>query len=356
MGLRFFQAEQSFRDSLALANADGNSYIAIASLVNLADVLYLQARLHEAENVCRGGLNRFGETPDARDWTWTLSRIYFQQNRLEQALQMANRAIELSSQAQDDVVHSRALVQRAMIHQAVGKRKSAWADLDSADQLARGQQDPVILRAVIRQRTLFSADEQDLVSARKWLDVLAQYGAQPFPFYLSYTAGRVLLAEGKLIEAEEKFAEAARGLLDADFVLVRIEVQVWWTECLQALGRPAEALVLFTKVTQAAQTENVIRPFIEAREGLLPLLTESKQEGYGWVREALQGRDEPAGTLSLTRREREILALLAAGLSNREMAARLVIAEGTLKRHIANLYRKLGVHNRAQAIHRYQNQ
>jgi ATP/maltotriose-dependent transcriptional regulator MalT len=38
------------------------------------------------------------------------------------------------------------------------------------------------------------------------------------------------------------------------------------------------------------------------------------------------------------------------GMSNHEMAEKLVIAEGTLKRHIANLYQKLGVHNRAQAI------
>ncbi len=53
---------------------------------------------------------------------------------------------------------------------------------------------------------------------------------------------------------------------------------------------------------------------------------------------------------ALTRREKEILQLLAIGLSNQEMAERLFIAEGTLKRHIANLYQKLGVHNRAQAI------
>jgi LuxR family transcriptional regulator of csgAB operon len=52
----------------------------------------------------------------------------------------------------------------------------------------------------------------------------------------------------------------------------------------------------------------------------------------------------------LTRREREILQLLSMGLSNQEMAEKLVIAEGTLKRHIANLYQKLGVHNRTQAV------
>ena len=56
----------------------------------------------------------------------------------------------------------------------------------------------------------------------------------------------------------------------------------------------------------------------------------------------------------LSPREKEILQLLANGLSNQEMAEQLVIAEGTLKRHVANLYQKLGVHNRAQAI-RYLN-
>jgi len=55
----------------------------------------------------------------------------------------------------------------------------------------------------------------------------------------------------------------------------------------------------------------------------------------------------------LTRREREILQLLAMGLSNQEMAEKLVIAEGTLKRHVANLYQKLGVHNRTQAIRHF---
>ena len=58
----------------------------------------------------------------------------------------------------------------------------------------------------------------------------------------------------------------------------------------------------------------------------------------------------------LTRREKEILDLIEMGMSNREMAERLVIAEGTLKRHVANLYQKLGVHNRAQAIKQFYRQ
>ena len=60
----------------------------------------------------------------------------------------------------------------------------------------------------------------------------------------------------------------------------------------------------------------------------------------------------PAAGLALTSRERQILRLLAAGLSNRAMAAELVIAEATLKRHVSNLYGKLEAHSRTQALAR----
>jgi len=72
--------------------------------------------------------------------------------------------------------------------------------------------------------------------------------------------------------------------------------------------------------------------------------------------EKIRGKSTQAQGLVLTRREKEILQLLAIGLSNQEMAEKLVIAEGTLKRHVANLYQKLGVHNRAQAIRQYNQQ
>lgn len=55
----------------------------------------------------------------------------------------------------------------------------------------------------------------------------------------------------------------------------------------------------------------------------------------------------------LTRRETEILALLAEGLSNRSISDRLVISEGTVKFHVANILRKLRVANRAEAASRY---
>lgn len=57
--------------------------------------------------------------------------------------------------------------------------------------------------------------------------------------------------------------------------------------------------------------------------------------------------DGPDG---LTPREREVLGLIAEGLSNRAIAERLVISEATAARHVFNMFTKLGVHTRAQAV------
>jgi len=356
MGLNFFQAEQSFRDSLAFADADGNSYIAIASLGNLADVLYLQARLHDAEAVCSEALKRFGDSPDACDWHWTLGRICFQHNRMEEALLHIDRAAELSAEAQDATLQSRALLQRSLIHHALGKKKLRQADLASADKLARGLQDQVILRSVIRQRALFAAEDSDFEAAKQWMKTLLQDGKAPFPFFQSYAAGRLFLAEGKPKKAEAEFASALNDLHAADFVLVRIEFMVWQAVCLGELGRLAEALRVLKHAMKAAQTENVIRPFVEARQGVLKLVEQNARDEFAWLVESVHGNGKRAEGPPLTRREREILQLLAVGLSNQEMAERLVIAEGTLKRHIANLYQKLDVHNRSEAIMHFHQQ
>ena len=51
----------------------------------------------------------------------------------------------------------------------------------------------------------------------------------------------------------------------------------------------------------------------------------------------------------MTPREREVLALLAEGLTNREIAVRLVVSEHTVHRHVTNILRKLDVPSRAAA-------
>ena len=53
----------------------------------------------------------------------------------------------------------------------------------------------------------------------------------------------------------------------------------------------------------------------------------------------------------LTPREAEVLSLVAEGLSNREIASTLVVSEATVKTHINHVFAKIGVRDRAQAVH-----
>ena len=58
----------------------------------------------------------------------------------------------------------------------------------------------------------------------------------------------------------------------------------------------------------------------------------------------------PGARAGLTQRESEVLALLVQDLSNRGIAARLVVSEETVKTHVRGIYRKLGVPDRAGAV------
>jgi DNA-binding NarL/FixJ family response regulator len=57
--------------------------------------------------------------------------------------------------------------------------------------------------------------------------------------------------------------------------------------------------------------------------------------------------------MDLRPREREIMGLIADGLSNRQIAARLVITEKTVKNHICSIYQRFGVSDRSQAVNRW---
>jgi len=65
--------------------------------------------------------------------------------------------------------------------------------------------------------------------------------------------------------------------------------------------------------------------------------------------QAVLGRP-PVDAGVLTRRELEVLDLVAEGLMNKEVAAQLVVSPATVRKHLENVYAKLGVHTRTAAV------
>jgi DNA-binding NarL/FixJ family response regulator len=115
----------------------------------------------------------------------------------------------------------------------------------------------------------------------------------------------------------------------------------------EALRTGASGFLL--KDVTAAQLVEGVRVVAAGEAMLAPTVTRRLLERFGAV---LPGGEEPTplSLRSLTAREREILTLLASGLSNAELAARLYLSEPTIKTHLSSIFRKLGVRDRVQAV------
>ena len=83
---------------------------------------------------------------------------------------------------------------------------------------------------------------------------------------------------------------------------------------------------------------------------LSAVLAAARQQSQGGM--AGGAPQEPAGKPVLSPRERQILTLLAEGRSNKELAARLLVAESTVETYLHRINTKLGTRNRTQAIAR----
>ena len=88
------------------------------------------------------------------------------------------------------------------------------------------------------------------------------------------------------------------------------------------------------------------RDFGERDRGLLTLLRPHLAEAYRTAQ--LRGQDRP----QLTRRQRELLALVAEGYTNAQVGRRLGVSEGTVRRHLENIYTRLQVSSRTAAVAR----
>ena len=143
-----------------------------------------------------------------------------------------------------------------------------------------------------------------------------------------------------------------------------------WTEMLilkalllQKLGKSSAALQVMETAVHTGSVFDYQRLFLSDGHPVLKLLAKllkmkiepdfcrkilkaETKKGIPKTAEQAQGNEDQI----ITRREREILYYVAKGDSNEEIAARLVISLATVKKHLSNLYKKLGVSSRRQAV------
>jgi LuxR family maltose regulon positive regulatory protein len=129
----------------------------------------------------------------------------------------------------------------------------------------------------------------------------------------------------------------------------------------EALGEGQKALVKLEEALQYARNGGFLRVFVDLGAPMQALLSELRRRGFepGYIDRILRAfPDAPIASSPkqpdlpelLTLREIEILELLAQRLTNREIAEQLVLSTGTVKQHLYNIYQKLNVKNRRQAI------
>jgi LuxR family maltose regulon positive regulatory protein len=118
------------------------------------------------------------------------------------------------------------------------------------------------------------------------------------------------------------------------------------------MGRPlSEVLQLLVGQHTISQPTEFTQVY--ERELLNTFLQEETARRELAVEPAFASRAPAEPMLSaLTDRELEVLQLLAEGLSNKQIAAKLVVAPSTVKQHLKNIYSKLDVHSRTQAVAR----
>ncbi len=176
------------------------------------------------------------------------------------------------------------------------------------------------------------------------------------------TLARLKLRRGDTVDAEAQLNRFLASRRDEDDALVCLAAEILSSECALALGDVAEAGVRLNRAVAAAQPQNLTEPF--AAEGkpvqdlVRGVVRRSGMGAFGpkvaaFVNRVVAmpadaGAPPRAGVLSS--RETDVLALLARGLSNKEIAREIGITEATTKFHLKRLFAKLGASRRTMAV------
>jgi LuxR family maltose regulon positive regulatory protein len=366
---RLEQAESGFLAAADMAEMAGVAYLSVNARCEAAMVRLVQGRLNEAEELCRDTLAQVNEArgpipPAGLAWA-ILGNIFRERHELERATCFLDTAIELAREGglMDDL--QQAYLGQARLQLARGNPGQAQDFLKKSLLILKSFRMPRLIRLSQALEAWAALQLGDLPSALKISRQLEREGLASNPDDLIHererlTVARVLLAENQLAEARHCLAPvclAARnagrnGSLMEALVLL---AQIAWrqgdeSECCQHL---AEAIGL-------ARPQGYVRLFADEgtpmRQMIAACLKHKGMLAFRPYCERVLAAMEPADQTDFPERispqELRILRMIAEGESNQMIAARLNISLGTAKWHIHNLYAKLEVSSRTQAINR----
>jgi LuxR family maltose regulon positive regulatory protein len=376
---------QLLEEKVSLSGEDTNAeavsilVVKLAAALMLSEALVTHGQLGRAIETCQHGLSLVQDKVLEPPWSsmagflhMRLSRILCERNQLEAATQHITAAREISQRSGNKEAQACASVILGLIRQAKGDDKGALNLVREAERIAPRNDLSQHSISTLPWRIRISFARGDFTAAAQLIQAydltLNTSPGGPLEALLQETVGTTLghvsLCEGKFSEAEISLARVQDEAERSGRAGNVIEILLLRALAARAVGNVAQAIALLNTALKLAEPEGYVRVFVDLGMPMAALLKEAISRGItsNYVRGLLaefERKKRPVKTPvyqpmveSLTERELEVLHLLADGLSNEEIAGKLVLTVSTIKSHAHNIYAKLGVRTRAQAIKR----
>jgi LuxR family maltose regulon positive regulatory protein len=294
-----------------------------------------------------------------------LSQVTYEWNDLENALEQAQSCLALNLKAGQETFQAKGSVMLARLEHIRGNTKTAVENMNIAEKLMKEHHFAFKYTVWVKYalvRLWIALGNLEKASQIVQESGITSHDEIPFlrePEFLALL--RLLLTQG---DYDASLALSKRLLQKAETGKRMgrvIEVLVLLALIFQGRKETEQALAVLKRALSLAKPERYIRTFVDEGEPMAKLLhlARSQQIETEYVSALLSVFEKTTGTTQpppklltepLTTREVEVLKLIAAGCSNQDIAGQLVISIPTVKRHISNIYTKLGVKSRTQAV------